>query len=1019
MPSTSFDLSNVIIRAGAGAGKTTDLVRRVLEMEDKFLSTEKRHARIVVTTFTRKATQELKERLLAKALASENKKFVEFVQRSSLLHISTIHGVLSLYLSRYGSALGLSPQFQILSQKAVLKRAKKIFRENLQKSQAFAESASRLLEIIDLSQLLEAMMLFENMWSLGKNQVLTKDKHLQLMQQSCGTLQEHAEYLFDLLSAEELNESWETYRAALERLLLKKDLASTDYLSFLSSTKSPVKTKKTSQELADCKNDFQDALKKLLGFAWSPEFVDLHERLSQDFALLGTAWSERLLEEKLKTGELSLADLELIAMKLLKDFPETAKLFSEEWDYWMVDEYQDTSPLQVELLKALMGERPSFTVGDPQQSIYLFRGARSEVFLQKEQEIKALKGNALEMMKNYRTQGPLLQFFNDLFAHLNPQKFQAMEIGFHKDLKPVESEPVHVLLADSPEQEIAAAMVRVLELLKLGVSPEKICILSRGNKDLELLAAEAKALHIPVQVHSSSQFSDRQEIRDAVALLRFIANPSDNLSFLICLRSPFFFVKDEKLQLLGAFGAESYYSRALKLAWPQVQQLQELLEQSRKQGLVYTWLEALRQYKYFDFLKSLDSSGRKEANLWKLVNLLMMAEKTPGFSVLDFLDEMTVTNLEADGDQDATPVIEPSKVNLMTVHASKGLQFQYVILPFLGKRPPSPKAKFWLSSDDGDWTLSLPDPEDGSLTRSLLGDQILEQKKQRELEELERVFYVALTRAELGLSLLWSNEDKSSLAARVSSWLVGPMSEAKEAAIFDQVQTRENFSLRLRKHDWKNDIPELTNDFKPIQVRSQFQFVEAKKTQSVAVTEVLSESEGPQGQKESEAEESLQALQKAMLGVEVHRLFEAIKYQDNIDEVEEVKDPRVQSALRFLRNAQQGKLTQLIKSGQAEWGFAIQKNKWLMQGQIDLWSQDTDGSFVVADYKTGSEKHLEKAFEQLEIYAWALRRMRVIPQNVLPRLMVIYPFSENVFERPAKGFEQIDALLDVKSSKQD
>jgi ATP-dependent exoDNAse (exonuclease V) beta subunit len=153
-----------------------------------------------------------------------------------------------------------------------------------------------------------------------------------------------------------------------------------------------------------------------------------------------------------------------------------------------------------------------------------------------------------------------------------------------------------------------------------------------------------------------------------------------------------------------------------------------------------------------------------------------------------------------------------------------------------------------------------------------------------------------------------------------------------------------------------------------------------------------------------------------MLGAEVHRLFEALKFQEDIDEVEGTSDPRIQKALKFLRSFERGRLLKLIETGQVEWGFTIQKNTWLIQGQIDLWSRDAAGNFVVADYKTGSEKYLEKAYEQLEVYAWALRRMGLVPEDVQLQLMVIYPFSEKVYERSAKPFSEIDKILEEKST---
>src|ERR1700712_3645685 len=102
-PSPQLNLE--IVRAGAGAGKTTRLTRQVLDVVAEFLRTEKRFPHLVVTTFTRKATQELRERLMLEAVSHGDFALLEYVSSKSHLSISTIHGVLSLFLSRFASHL--------------------------------------------------------------------------------------------------------------------------------------------------------------------------------------------------------------------------------------------------------------------------------------------------------------------------------------------------------------------------------------------------------------------------------------------------------------------------------------------------------------------------------------------------------------------------------------------------------------------------------------------------------------------------------------------------------------------------------------------------------------------------------------------------------------------------------------------------------------------------------------------------------------------------------------------------
>ena len=112
---------------------------------------------------------------------------------------------------------------------------------------------------------------------------------------------------------------------------------------------------------------------------------------------------------------MSLSDLEFTAVKILRTKKHIVTTFSKDWDYWLIDEYQDTTPLQAEILNRLRGASKEFcSWGIPKQSIYLFRGARSEVFDKKQSQINATHS----MDKNYRSHPSLLYFFNDFFKNM-------------------------------------------------------------------------------------------------------------------------------------------------------------------------------------------------------------------------------------------------------------------------------------------------------------------------------------------------------------------------------------------------------------------------------------------------------------------------------------------------------------------------------------------------------------------------------------------------------------------------
>ena len=508
--SPEFMSSDEIVRAGAGAGKTYALTHRVMDLADEHFKSTGKLPRLVVTTFTRKATQELRERLMLLVL-EERPHLVDFVNSRANLVVSTIHGVMDLYLKRYGSSLCIDPGYRIIGASEASKTARQTLRKILF-DEAYPQTLLESFSFNSIATLVRRIdqVLIENPQATpftleDFTQLFSKyatGAAAQLMETSQRIKEETTKEnwlkmaeTYDLLGSLLRSPSWQSVRE--QYLQICEDLPI--------ARKNPKGVQPVSEETMEMAKSARALAKEFLDPVYDPAAWRLFTEQYQHIQDVAQRFAENFRKTKLDQGVLEISDLEALAMQCIRAHPETAQAFWSEWDHWLVDEYQDTSPFQVELIRQLTGERPSFIVGDPQQSIYLFRGARSEVFAERQRQIKEHGGSECLLQTNRRSRPELLLFINDLFTRFTPP-FAAMQ-PFFKDgqgLQPnltvakiviVEKEMADAEASDSEssemfeeagadDPEMTSLVCHVQELLEHGALPEDICILGRTNKSL-------------------------------------------------------------------------------------------------------------------------------------------------------------------------------------------------------------------------------------------------------------------------------------------------------------------------------------------------------------------------------------------------------------------------------------------------------------------------------------------------------------------------------------------------------
>ena len=428
-------------------------------------------------------------------------------------------------------------------------------------------------------------------------------------------------------------------------------------------------------------------------------------------------------------------DLLMLTVDVLERFPEARERWQKAFRYVLVDEYQDTNHAQYRLLQLLADKhRNVCAVGDPDQSIYAFRGADIRNILEFERDFGETRTIALE--QNYRSTNTILEAANSVIAHNRERKPKNLwsELG--------EGEPVRVIEVEDEHAEARFVAAEIAYLVEAGYSSREIGVFYRTNAQSRVLEDVLVRQGIAYQVIGGPRFYERAEVKDVIAYLQVIDNPYDAVSLLRIANRPRRGIGDASLARLqtyaDAHGISLWEATALAeeaglTAAPlrAVQGLRTMLESLMAGALelpVPDLLErVLARSGYIEALeaeRTIEAQGRIE-NLQELVGVAQEYQATAAEpSLSSFLQEISLYS-----DQDAIRG-EDSLVTLMTLHNAKGLEF---------------RAVFMIGMEEGIFPHS----------RSL---------EEQSLEEERRLCYVGMTRAQERLVLthasarsLWGN----------------------------------------------------------------------------------------------------------------------------------------------------------------------------------------------------------------------------------------------------------------------
>lgn len=527
-------------------------------------------------------------------------------------------------------------------------------------------------------------------------------------------------------------------------------------------------------------------------------------------------------DTKEKDSLLDFDDLEQRTADLLRDFPLVrARYRNAEFKHILVDEFQDTNSRQWSIIQALADlERPGslFVVGDPKQSIYAFRGADVSVFDRVKGEILTRGGTDVALARSFRTHHRLVAGFNYLFGQLlvrdaaSPVRAFEVELGqpMESQRQPAPSEfpSLELLLVnkrdlekgdDSPaaaarQLEAGALAGRLRDMVAQGlpiydraleatrpVQYGDMALLFQAMSNVTLYEEAFKAAGLPFVTVAGRGYYSRQEVWDLLNLLRALHNPADDLSLATALRSPLFSLSDDALFALRFMRDEAgerlplWEALADPLAVPSDEVgrvafartvLYALRDRAGRVTIEELLHEALAQTGYLAILTALPDGARRRGNVEKLLE----KARSSGQVTLGAFSRYLADLSEREVREGEALVDAQNAVTLMTVHASKGLEFPVVALVDASWERRNPSTAPLVYDPQAGLACRVYDEREGNHVDSYAYHRAIQLLALRETAERKRLLYVAATRAQDYL-LVSGQVSQGNEALKAAGWL--------------------------------------------------------------------------------------------------------------------------------------------------------------------------------------------------------------------------------------------------------
>ncbi len=805
---------NCIVPAGAGSGKTRVLVERYLKIVEEYaVSNPSIIENIVAITFTEKAAKEMMERIRAGMIErreesihqkDREKAFMwqESIQKLERATVSTIHSFCAKILREYPVESNIDPEFGVfdameaewLLHDVAEKELKKFIEEEQEKGVSpFYQWVSMAGFNRTIKQLIQ---LYHQISNSGMNFT-----EVQAFTEGNLTLSPY-EFISgwdDLLKAgDELfyvhsESNNKRYHAFIDHWPAMKDAIirnkeNNETVDFLINEMIELTAGNFGQAVKEQRKKVNDLAKS---FKESIDAIVYHE-FEKEYMLGFFSLLKRIdltfTKEKEGANGVDFDEMQMRTIKLLKENSEIQRTIQKRISFLMIDEFQDNNQIQKSLISLLLKDSKGemqpgslFVVGDPKQSIYRFRGADVHVFKEMEREIKDASGRIAPLIYNFRSDPKIISFVNHFFSMImtndpaSPNYYKdtiakrdSLETDAAVEFIPIYQEEDNEKGIRELEAEQIAT--RIKELIHDGVGAKDITILLRSLSNVNIYEEALLNMGIPYYVIGGRGFYQKQEVFDLINILEYLIDPTNKIALAGILRSPMVGISDDTLYQM--MKEEIYQHRYIE--WDEFINRLVMLEQEKLKHFmkwmntitskigrvkVYELLEEiieLTQYK--PILLAFPRGIQKVANIDKFIRIAKNFSSDNPYSIYEF--NQRINRLIEEDQQEKDAAIESeagNTVKIMSIHQSKGLEFPYVFIPDLSRKPLNDDALIKFNASYG-VTCKIP-LEDEEWASPLRYITVSRKEKQLEREEAVRLFYVAATRAEKRLILSGKVED--------------------------------------------------------------------------------------------------------------------------------------------------------------------------------------------------------------------------------------------------------------------